>query len=514
MVWGKAGTTTLTSAGNDMNITMTSNKFSQVLSHHSAESGAIGNWTTFNDTGSVTQTDKYVRRQSIDGGTDSASYGSEDASPWQYGGTKDEFVIADVFATSGEEILFITHVINAGNTGVSTGATPHRNQLVGKSTISAPVTRIDFASGSNNFGVSSNLSVLGSDIAGSAAVPAIPALVKSLQSPSVGGWKEIARTTLGSAGDTISVTDLANKRYYMVLTDAIAVGNLYPELELNGDATSGNYRYRRAINGGTDSTGGYVALFPTNTPVATTETYFAVSYLSNLSTKEKIGMSNDVFSEASAATNAPSRQRHVSKWTNTSDAINRIDRSEDGSGTYNTNSEVVVLGWDPADTHTTNFWEELASVELDSGNVRLSSGTITAKKYLWFQYYIKGTSSCRQKIQFNGSTATDYAFRYSANGGADSGSMGQAYPDINASYAYANNNKFGNMFVINNASNIKILTGNSMETTSGAGSAINTMELAGKWVNTSDQITQIDIWADGGSTAYGSGSILKVWGHD
>ena len=48
----------------------------------------------------------------------------------------------------------------------------------------------------------------------------------------------------------------------------------------------------------------------------------------------------------------------------------------------------------------------------------------------------------------------------------------------------------------------------------GAGNAPNRVEHTGKWTNTSDQITQIDIWADGGSTAYDTGSILKVWGHD
>ena len=160
MAWIKAGSTTLQTAGNNMDITMTANKFSQVLSHNNAESGSIGSWVTFNDTGSVTQTDKYVRRQSIDGGTDSASYGTEDASPWQYGGDDDEFVVASVFATSGEEILFFVNVINANNTGANQ---PHRNELVGKSTISAPVTRIDFAVSPNNFGVSSNVSVLGSD---------------------------------------------------------------------------------------------------------------------------------------------------------------------------------------------------------------------------------------------------------------------------------------------------------------------------------------------------------------
>jgi hypothetical protein len=32
-----------------------------------------------------------------------------------------------------------------------------------------------------------------------------------------GGWVELGRTTLGSAGDTNSVASLADKRYYMIL---------------------------------------------------------------------------------------------------------------------------------------------------------------------------------------------------------------------------------------------------------------------------------------------------------
>ena len=328
-------------------------------------------------------------------------------------------------------------------------------------------------------------------------------MIPSLPSGSVGGWTELARTTLGSAGDTISVTGLADKRYYMVLTDAIAVGTLYPELELNGDTTSGNYRYRRSINGSTpDTTGGYVALFPTNTPVATGETFFSVSYLSNLQTKEKLGMSEDVISEALSSDNAPSIQEHVSKWTNTSDVINRIDRSEDGSGTYNTNSEVVVLGWDPDDTHTTNFWTELATAS--GAGSTLDSGTFTAKKYLWVQCYCKPTSSANIRLNFNSDTLGNYAIRESVNGGTWTPNIEQASSDNLT--GTSTGGLFFNMFIINVAGQEKLWISHGQENTAGS-TTPDRKQMVGKWDNTSDAITKITCHSNFGAT-----SELRVWG--
>ena len=70
------------------------------------------------------------------------------------------------------------------------------------------------------------------------------------------------------------------------------------------------------------------------------------------------------------------------------------------------------------------------------------------------------------------------------------------------------------MFVINNASNEKlfIVHGNSVDT-SGAGTAPARREIAGKWANTSNQITSIRIYKTAGGQ-YQSGTILKVWGSD
>jgi hypothetical protein len=59
--------------------------------------------------------------------------------------------------------------------------------------------------------------------------------------------------------------------------------------------------------------------------------------------------------------------RNVGKWANTSNPIDdSLNFKRSIKWRFCTGSEVVVLGWDPADTHTSNFWEELASVELGS----------------------------------------------------------------------------------------------------------------------------------------------------
>jgi hypothetical protein len=43
----------------------------------------------------------------------------------------------------------------------------------------------------------------------------------------IGGWVELGRTTLGSAGDDITVSSLADKRYYMFLTSALNSGDRF-----------------------------------------------------------------------------------------------------------------------------------------------------------------------------------------------------------------------------------------------------------------------------------------------
>ena len=323
-----------------------------------------------------------------------------------------------------------------------------------------------------------------------------------------GGWKELGRTTLGSAGDDIDITSLPDKRYYHILVSQLPTGSAVGKLTLNNDSGS-NYARRYSVNGASDTAQSSIA----EIGLTTTETNpnFQSIYLANLSSKEKLGLVHNVRQNTAGAANAPNRAEQAFKWTNTSSAINRVDVYNSSTGSFDTGSEVVVLGYDPDDTHTDNFWEELADVSLSSASDTLSSGTITAKKYLWVQTYVKATGgTVEPDSRFNSDNATNYADRYNINGGSDAtgtslnkGVRGSGVP-VSA---------FFNDFIINNASNEKLVIRQVNYVSTAGVNVPNRRETVGKWSNTSDQITNITWHDESGSGAQmDSGSFIKVWG--
>ena len=327
-----------------------------------------------------------------------------------------------------------------------------------------------------------------------------------------GGWKEVGRTTLGSAGDEINVSSLANKRYYMILGNTDNSGACSNTWRLNSD-TGSNYAYRFSEDGATDVTGTSATGGLHGTRSYTVPSFF-ISFISNLSSKEKLVQSWHTSGNTAGAGTANTRDLAVGKWANTTDAINAIMTRNSGAGDYLSGSETVVLGWDPDDTHTDNFWEELASVELGSAGDNLSSGTISAKKYLWVQcwYENNSASDINVKMRFNNDSGSNYASRYSLNGASDTSRTSKTFIDTQASGGQYPN--FVNCFIVNNASNEKLVISNLVgQSTAGAGTAPIRTEIVGKWTNTSNQITEIDFDnVDAGDIS--AGAILKVWGAD
>ncbi len=323
----------------------------------------------------------------------------------------------------------------------------------------------------------------------------------------IGGWVELGRTTLGGTADTITVAGFSDKRYYMVLAHSInsgAIANFFRTG--NGSVDTGsNYSQRRQKNGGSDTTQTSAVYWQGQNPGSNSNTGFGVGYLANLSDKEKLFMIHHT-----RATSTPERVEVVGKWANTSNPLDQFNMLNVESGSYASGTELVVLGWDPADEHTSNFWEELASVELGSAGTEIDSGTISAKKYLWVQAYLKPSGGSRVGyIKFNNDT-TSYAWRRSNNGGADVTGTSDSAIRMDESRS---TNKFVNFFVINNSSNQKLVLGHSVtQNTAGAANAPERDEFVGKHDETGAQITSIQIRTNTGN--WDAGTILKVWGAD
>ena len=335
-----------------------------------------------------------------------------------------------------------------------------------------------------------------------------------------GGWKEVARTTLGSTTKPITVSSIPDKRYYMFMIDMQKSGNATSQIRFGSGSTDTgtNYADRCSYDGAADGTRVSVSSIEIATANAGVSD-FMVGYISNLSTKEKYVQIHWAYNGSAGAGTSPSRAEKVGKWSNLSNPLDILELYNSQSGNYLSGSEVVVLGCDEDDTHTDNFWEELASVDLSGGtSTSLSTGTFTAKKYLWVQIFSKKASAGgiqpSLKVGTGGTIATGspYAFRWSNDGVAD------PTPSVNLAMCpiawLGANVHFSNTFIINNSGNEKLFINHSVaNVTAGAGTAPQRVESVGKFANTSGQINIIDLY-DWDSASLGTETIMKVWGHD
>jgi len=333
--------------------------------------------------------------------------------------------------------------------------------------------------------------------------------LSTIPSGGVGGWKELGRTTLGSEGDDIAVSSLADKRYLMILGNfRDGTGDHGTKIKLNND-TASNYAVRRSVNNGSDSTNTSVSdAYITDVRA---NLNFNVTYLCNLAGKEKLWINQNMWRSSSGAGIAPGREVGVGKWTNTSDAVSTFTYSNWHTGNYGTSSEAVVLGYDPDDTHTDNFWEELSSVTTTSSGT-ISSGTITAKKYLMYQIIGKkssGSGTGSPRFQFNSDTGSNYSQRNGING------TDYAYANQSSMNIGGDGNTAGEMamftgFIFNNSSTEKLLIGQAGYGNSAGNNIGNRIEVANKWANTSNSITSILCM----NVNFDSGAKMTIWGSD
>lgn len=330
----------------------------------------------------------------------------------------------------------------------------------------------------------------------------------------IGGWKELDRTTLGSANDNINVGAFTSKKHYHVLgsvlnSGAIDVGELYGNTTID---TGANYTRRRSDDGAADTT----SVSANSVKLWSTDVSYPIfwnHYLVNLAGNEKLGIFNTVGQNAAGEANVPLRTQGVVKWVETTNLLDIYRANNGGSGSFNTASEVVILEWDPTDIHTDNFWEELGVEELSSAADTITLSGLTTKKYLWVQIWMNadGSDDIDPRLQVNADTDTIYADRLSSNGAADTTGGNLNRMQISSGSSTDNFGQFVNLFIINISGQEKLIIANVVGgNTAGAANLPERREGVHK-VNLSAQISQFNV-INATTGNFKAGSFIKAWG--
>lgn len=161
------------------------------------------------------------------------------------------------------------------------------------------------------------------------------------------------------------------------------------------------------------------------------------------------------------------------------------------------------------------WWEEIGRTTLGTAGSTISVQNLTAKKYLQVRILATSTGGTVDiSVRFNNDSAANYSARLSGNGGADSTSTSQTNLQIAGAFAYTNFYFWSDIANFTSAEKnmLGIRAGNFSGT--GAGTAPDRAEFAGKWANTSAQITRVDVLNLAGTGNFAIGSEVVILGHD
>jgi len=294
-------------------------------------------------------------------------------------------------------------------------------------------------------------------------------------------WKELDRATLNSAGDILDTGTFAAKDNLMLLIIGYKSGNAQiEELRFNADDDD-NYAARSSEDGGNEFT--EVSRDFIELGIDSDDDEFAVLHIRNIANSEKLVIGHTVTNQSgNDAGTAPKRLEVVGKWTNTSNQITRVTITNPHNGDLNTDSELIVLGCDDDEADSgTNFWQELSSVELESSNGTLSSGTIAAKKYLWVQAYLYNAGEMDTGLRFNSDSGSNYSQRRSDDGGVENADEDL----VKLSFDRGNKPCFVTLFIRNKSDKSKLIIAEHISQNSTGSNAPLRREMVAKWANAS-----------------------------
>lgn len=156
-------------------------------------------------------------------------------------------------------------------------------------------------------------------------------------------------------------------------------------------------------------------------------------------------------------------------------------------------------------------WNKLGTDTLTSAGSTLTVTGFTDKTNIFMIAEGLGVTAGDETMQFNNDTGSNYSLRNSTNGG-------EGTLKNRVEYTFQRNgvgsvNDFFFAYIVNVSSEEKlIISFSNQNTTAGAGTAPIRDEIVGKWTNTSNEITEIDV--NSNSANLQTDSNLSVIGSD
>jgi hypothetical protein len=331
-------------------------------------------------------------------------------------------------------------------------------------------------------------------------------------------YQELGRTKLTGTASSVSVSSFDAKPYLMFIFSPIFGDTNAKDCKMGLGATSldsgSNYARRYRANQGSETTS--TSQVPDDVSVIwsslTATNGFGVYFMTNVSSEQKLMTGWSQSPSSTGAGSVPSRVDFTLKWDNTSDDCQYVEYFRP-SYDLSANSELIVLGYDPADTGVTSPWEELYSGDISS-NDEFDTGTISAKKYLWMEF--EGSASGNStfaRLQFNSDTGSNYCDRNSSNGGGtNTNTNGTSLPAGSNVGSNSTSNEFFTAWMSNLDGQEKLfldVAQNGYNT--GAGNAPSRTHFGNKWASTS-QITSVKLY--NGESGNWDNAKFRIWGMD
>ena len=305
-------------------------------------------------------------------------------------------------------------------------------------------------------------------------------------------WERLAHVALSTAGDTLDSGTFTAKKNMQVIIHIKDTGTANAKLQVNS-FTGAGYSYRYSESGSSDTTAinqNDIRLYETGS--GTDVQRHIVLNIQNMVNKVKTIMGEVAEATASGAGTAPTRVEVAGSFEE-NPLITSIQIKNDASGSFAAGSYITVLGAKEAVTSDTMTVDSLA-----------------AKKHLMIQAKLIRSGNIEAAIRFNNDSGNNYSTRYSVNGSESTGTSKNSI-DTNLTAA---GNEFVTYNIINEATKEKLVITELVDSnTSGAGTAPQRVEVVGKWANTSNAITRVDL-VNVGSGDFGEGSEVTVYGPD